>query len=344
MTSKHQSGSCIAVEPQRCAALPSSRVATWGEWRARTVRPGFNLQMAYAGAAALLVSFLGCRLTHIQVKAVGGLALGATLIAVIALPIALYLHEKRKQYLQESLLTVLWGIFWAEILGFPVAIAARLGIARPLQDANLLRWDQAVGIYVPKLVAWAPHHWLGIVSNMSYAWVFPLMQAAIFLPILAGELKYAQRFLLANLVAFVAGLPVFAMFPAIGPWYGFHLPVQPYQTACQALIFLIRQPGPFIYQFPSGAICFPSYHVIWALLGVQALWWMRPVRVLLVILAALILFSTMTVGNHYFVDVLAGIPVAAVAMYAADRLMNWAPIKPGLGDVSSTEKIAGVAR
>ena len=308
------------------------------------MRPGFNLQMAYAAVVTLAISFLGCRLTQVHVKDVGKLALGAMLIAMVALPIVLYLREKKKRYLQESVLTVLWVIFWAQILGFPVAIAARLGMARPLQDSVFIRWDHALGVDLPKLVAWAPNHWLGVASNMSYAWVFPLMQAAIFLSILAGKVKYAQRFLAANLVAFVVGLPLFAMFPAIGPWYGFHLAAQPYQMACQALIFLIRQPGPYVYQFPSGAICFPSYHVIWALLAVQALWWMRTVRVLLAALGALILFSTMTVGNHYFCDVLAGIPVAAIAMYAADRMMNWAPIEPALDNVSSAEKIAGVAR
>jgi membrane-associated phospholipid phosphatase len=200
------------------------------------------------------------------------------------------------------------------VLGFPVTVAARLGMGIGLQDMHFAQWDRLLGVHVPGIVAWTSRHRLESLSNKCYFLLFPLMQISIFLPILAGKVKHAQQFLAANLVAFALGLPVFALLPGIGPWYGYHLAARPDQAACQALIFLVRLPGPYLYQYPAGVICFPSFHVIWAILCVQALWVFRPLRMPVSLLSGLIIFSTLSVGNHYFCDVLAGILLAAVAI------------------------------
>jgi membrane-associated phospholipid phosphatase len=141
-----------------------------------------------------------------------------------------------------------------------------------------------------------------------------------FLPGLTGKVKQAQQFLLGNVVAFAVGLPLFALFPAIGPWYGYNFAATPGQAKCQADMFLLRNPAPYLHH-ASGPICFPSFHVMWAILCVQALWVFRPLRVPAAVLSALIIFSTMSTGWHYFSDVLGGIALAAVAIFAA-RWMN----------------------
>ncbi len=290
------------------------------------IRPGFNLQIAYAGIAVLLIGFVGCLLTSVRVSDVGSLALGLGVIAVVVLPLILNFHEKGKFYARDSLSTIVWAFFFTLMLGFPVTVAARVGASIPLQDLRFEQWDRWIGIHVPDIAAWASNHILGKIANRSYLMLFPFMQIAILLPIFTGRLKYSQRFLVANLVALAIGLPIFACLPGIDPWYADHFQAIPDEAMCKAFILLaIRRPGPYLYQYPAGAVCFPSFHVIWAMLSVQALWGLRLLRIPAVLFATVIVLSTITTGNHYVVDVLAGIVLACGAMFIAYRISRSYP-------------------
>ena len=287
------------------------------------VRPGFHLQMAYASAVIVLVSVLGCPLTGTHVPDVGTMAIGLAAVAVVLVPLLLYLEERglRKKwqlYVRDSLLTILWALFFTLMLGYPVTVAARLGMGIGLQDAHFIQWDGWLGVNVAAISAWASNHRLGILVNRTYNLLFPYMRLAILLPVFAGKIKYAQKFLIANLAAFAIGLPVFVFFPGVGPWFGLHLAARPDQAACQALVLLIRQPGPYLYQYPAGVICFPSFHVIWAMLCAYALWGFRWLRIPALLFSALIVFSTMTIGNHYLCDVLAGMVLGIAAIVIAE--------------------------
>jgi hypothetical protein len=285
------------------------------------VHPGFNLQMAYAGAGLLLIAFVGCPLTSIRIADPGTLALGLGAIAVLALPIVLYLHEKEKYYLRDSLLTVFWAFYFTLMLGFPVTLAARLGMHIPLQDLRFEQWDRWLGIHVSDIHAWALTHWFGVFAEKCYLQLFTFMQIAILLPIFTGRLKAAQSFIVANLVAFVVGLPFFALLPGIDPWYGDHFMAVPDAAMCKSFVLLaIREAGPYIYKYPAGAICFPSFHVIWAILCVYALWGYRYLRLPACLFGTLIVISTVTTGNHYVVDVLGGIAVTVAAIIIASRI------------------------
>jgi hypothetical protein len=277
--------------------------------------------MVYATAVVLIVSILGCRLTSTQVPGAGSTALGLAVTLVALLPVLLYLQEKGKLYLRDSLLALFWALFFTIMLGFPVTVAARLGMGIGLQDLRFAQWDGWLGVHVPDLAAWAEKHWLGILANRSYTLLFPLMQVSIVLPILTGKLKYTQKFLTANLVAFAIGLPVFALLPGIDPWFGDHFTSTPDLAMGKSFVLLaIRRPGPYIYQYPAGVICFPSFHVIWAVLCVYALWGFRLLRIPVSLFAALIVFSTLSTGSHYLCDVLAGFLVVVAAMVIAERL------------------------
>jgi len=285
------------------------------------LHPGFNLQVAYAGLGLLLVVLVGCPLTSIRVADAGTLALALGAILVVTLPVVLFLHEKKVFYLRDSLLTILSAFLFTLMLGFPVTVAARLGMNIPLQDLSFEQWDGWLGIHVPDIQAWASKHWLGRMANDSYMMLFPFMRIAVLLPILTGRLKEAQRFVIANLVAFAIGLPIFALMPGVDPWYADHFMAVPDDAMCKAFVFLaIRHPGPYLYQYPAGAICLPSFHVIWAMLSVYAFWGFRLLRIPAALFGFVVICSTVTTGNHYVVDVIAGMAVAAVAMFAAQRL------------------------
>jgi len=275
----------------------------------------FHIRMAYGSMAVLIISFFGCKLTSIH-TGVGARAVAVAVMFAMGAPLPLYWHEKGRTALRESALVLPWEVLLAATLSFPVLIAARLRM--PLQDAFLGRIDQSLGVSVPGIMGWAGHHWLGTVINRSYPWLLPLLAIAAFAPPLMGKMKHAREFLMGNLVAFAIGVPLFALLPAVGPWSYYHLAPNPAQASCWTQLLSLRQPGPYIFQEQAaGIVCFPSFHVVWAILCAAALWGFRPIRIPVVILSALIILSTLTTGWHYFSDVLGGIVVAAISMAVA---------------------------
>ncbi len=275
----------------------------------------FHVRMAILVGLLLAISIAGCILTSIHAEIGGRIVAILTLFAMIA-PLPIYLHEKGRPAIRESILVIPWELIVAVSLPFPVLIAARCRM--PLQDALFAHMDQALGVNVPAIMAWADHHWLGTVINATYPLILPLIAIAILVPPIAGKVKEAREFLLANLIAFAIGLPLFALFPAVAPWYYYHLVPPNAQAICWDMLRELRLPGPYIFHAQAaGVVCFPSFHVVWAILCAAALWGFRPLRIPVALLSVLIILSTLTTGWHYFADVIAGILIAAVALAIA---------------------------
>jgi len=303
------------VDPVDLSTNPNAAVALPGG-PAEKIEPVFYREMLYGGMTIIFVSIAGCWLTSIQVPNAGPKAVGFVLVGAMILPLLLYLKEKKKDYLLDSILTILWALFLNILIRYPAAVSARLGKGIELQDAHFVHFDRLLGVSIPAIMAWASRHWIGMVAYRSYNLLTPLLVLSILLPIAVGKLKRAQQFVTANLAAFAMGLPLFALLPAVGPWYGYHFSAGPDFAACQAALLLIRQPGPRLFQ-SAGFVCFPSFHTIWAILCAQALWGIRLLRIPVTILSGLIVFSTMSTGWHYSCDVLAGIVIAVVAIAVA---------------------------
>jgi len=282
-------------------------------------RPGFHVQMALGATVLLVVSIVGCRLTAITVPYAGPIVLAVFATVGAVQLIAAFWHSKGKTNLRDAALALPWAfILWA-IIPFPVDIAARLGRHFNLQDFRFAGWDESVGVSVPALMRWSIEHWPGGWVNSTYSMLAPLIAIAVLLPSLTGKVKSARQFLTGNLVAFIVGLPVFALLPAIGPWSGYHLSPSALQVQCQTDLMQLRDAGAYIHH-ANGPICFPSFHVMWAVLCVQALWCYRYFRIPACILSGMIIVSTMTTGWHYFSDVVAGILLAVIAMLASEWL------------------------
>src|SRR5206468_5076868 len=70
----------------------------------------------------------------------------------------------------------------------------------------------------------------------------------------------------------------------------------------------------------AGIVTFPSFHAASAVLYIWAFWpvrWMRPIAVLA---NTAMLASTPIVGGHYFIDLIAGMGVAGIAIVAARKI------------------------
>jgi membrane-associated phospholipid phosphatase len=73
------------------------------------------------------------------------------------------------------------------------------------------------------------------------------------------------------------------------------------------------------------ANCFPSFHAIFAVLGALFITCHplpKPQKIFIWILAVSVCGSTLTVGQHYFIDVPAGIITAIFAFYVSRRLFD----------------------
>ena len=282
----------------------------------------FHLWMAFAVSLLLIISLAGCALTGIKLPELRSWALVCLVLTAMLLPLPAYWYEKGRADLLDPALTLLWSLLIRLIIPLCVRAAARLRM--PLRDSFLGHADEHLGVRVPAIVAWANHHWLGSVLNRSYSWVTFLLPLAVIVPVLAGRLKYAKEFVVANLISFAIGIPLFALLPAVGPWRYYHIPPTPDQTiSCETPLLELRVPGPYILAGQeAGIVCFPSFHVAWAIFIAAALWGFRWLRIPVAVVSLMIILSTMTTGWHYFVDVLGGIALAIVSILWAKRLMQ----------------------
>ena len=193
----------------------------------------------------------------------------------------------------------------------------------PLRDELWRRLDELLGIGIPAIMDFTARHPLvQSVLTYSYYWTLhPLILCAIFLPPILGIRRVAQRFVLANAIGFVLGLPCILLLPAVGPWVGWHFPPNGAQKACEVTIETLRRGSLLHEGLFGGIVCLPSYHVFWAVVSAHALQPFRVLRYPAILVASLITVSTMTTGWHYGIDVIAGILLAAFATFLAHAVL-----------------------
>lgn len=278
--------------------------------------------MAAAMAAFAIITYAGCTLTGIQIHGFfAGIGIFFLLLMML-LPLLLYWYQKQRFGLVDAALLILWA--WLESYLIPdlLRVAARLRM--PLQDQLFGDIDRRLGINIQSIQLWAAHHWLGHLLNLSYAAVNILIPLSVLLPLIFRKPEYVRRLVVANLVCFAIGIPLFALLPAIGPWRYFDsAPTQLQYTFCEAPFLGLRAPGLYVLTTqPAGIICFPSFHVVWAIVCGATLWCFRYFRPIIVLLCAMIVISTMTTGWHYFTDVLGGLVLSVISLLAAHALVR----------------------
>jgi membrane-associated phospholipid phosphatase len=211
------------------------------------------------------------------------------------------------------------------LLGSPLTyIAASADF--PLQDATFAYWDQLLGldwIAYYRFITARP-------TLLHYAYFFYAMITwpAMGVPLVLGFTKNyvpLQNFIMACILTVCFVALVSSLAPAFGTYHQYGLPTN--FSGLHATGYLVQMDRLPLVRDGSlrglnishlgGIITFPSFHAaaaILALWGFWGVWWMRPLSL---IASVGMIMATPLLGGHYFVDVLAGVGSAALAIAAA---------------------------
>jgi PAP2 superfamily len=280
------------------------------------VRWRFHLVMAIACGCLFLLGTTYSLMHHLPLN-IGSDILVIVIATTVIAPLALYYREKNQPGRMDAVLTIPWGIVFGFCIISIVEASARIHF--PLRDMSYGALDALLGVSIPAIREWSLHHAAGRIANASYPLLNWFLLSALLVPGLAGRAVAAKVFLLANLIAFVISIPIITFWPAVGPWYAFHSAASPSQLALQSEILGLHNGTSQALQV-AGVVCFPSFHVIWAILAAWSLSTFRPMRIPAAVLCALIICSTLTTGWHYFCDVWSGCIIAVISLVGACSL------------------------
>lgn len=248
-----------------------------------------------------------------------GVEIVVTFLFTACGPLVLYLRASGRRWLYLSSA----GIFWVSLAPFGawllIALAERLSIATPLMDYRLAMIDGWTGLNIPALRTWAETHRLGIWINSTYPWHDIYTRVAVVLLILYRKPEMVLRMNLAFVISLSLAFPMFLLYPAIGPWFIYHMKPDFNQQFVESGILTFRASGGTGF-LPVGVIACPSFHVIIVLLNAWALWNIKWLRVPAALLSASIVVSTLTTASHYLIDVIMGFAVALVSIALVHRL------------------------
>jgi membrane-associated phospholipid phosphatase len=267
---------------------------------------------------------------------------------VAASSFSLSLHSWTRAVVIASVLTAagLWLLSyrWGSRFGFALLAFAQLGVMSmlaaplsyiaaaanlPLWDASFARMDQLLGLDWHAYFAFAVAR--PALLNFAIFFYAMIMVPWAGVPLalgMTGRFVRLQQFVMATVLTISLSVAISAALPAIGTYHELGLPAD--TGTFRASGYLVQLDIlPFVrdgtlrvldLSHLGGIITFPSVHAaiaalaIWGLWGV---WWLRP---LALILNDGMLLATPLVGGHYFVDVLAGVGLAALSIAAAKAL------------------------
>jgi membrane-associated phospholipid phosphatase len=199
----------------------------------------------------------------------------------------------------------------------------------PLQDHAFDAIDRALGLDWKALLAWmnaSPK--VHAVLSVIYGSLALQMTTVVLCLAFSGRLLWLRVYTLAFFFAAVISIAVSVVLPAAGVWpsYGLTAADSPYVLPVVSTswpVFYGLRDGTFrllVAAGSEGIITFPSLHAALAVIVVAALWPVTILRWVFLALNVVMLIATPIDGSHYFIDVLAGVALAALCLIAANAI------------------------
>jgi len=211
----------------------------------------------------------------------------------------------------------------------------------PMQDANLLAIDRALGLDWAAYVRFVDAHSL-LALWLSYGYTMIGGQLFAIPVVLAAKGKYRRigEFAFAFGMALAVTTIISGLTPAIGVYQQIGLdPGSLKNLNPLAYLEQLRDLPPtregalrhLELLGLAGIVTFPSFHAAAAVLYGWALWpakWLRPI---VVVANGAMLAATPIDGGHYFIDLFAGMAIAVAAIVAARWFGGIAARRPFTG-------------
>jgi membrane-associated phospholipid phosphatase len=253
-----------------------------------------------------------------------------TILSLVLCTASSFYANVRKDPLAASALRCTAQIALFAAVGAPLSyIAASAGL--PLWDNSLVAWDLSLGLdWMAWLAFMNKHptlHWICVAAYSSF-----LFQTAITVLALAvtGHIVRLRLYVLSFILATLIMIAVSAVMPAQGVWGYLKLSpenypaITPVTEDLHLAVFRGLRDGSFRHLVARGAegiITFPSLHTAGGLLFIFAMWPVKYLRWIAMLLNITMIAATPIDGGHYFSDVIAGAVVAALCWAAARRLL-----------------------
>ncbi|MDP4021305.1 phosphatase PAP2 family protein [Methylobacterium sp. NEAU 140] len=212
------------------------------------------------------------------------------------------------------------------------ALAAQGG---PLWDARLYALDRRLGLDWRAYLAFVDAHpRLGFVLTLAYRSLIVQMFLLTVVLGFSGRWRALRAFVTAFGLASLAAAALSALMPAMAMYVHLGLTARDFAHLDPAAAFVhvahlseLRNGTLKAVSLDSieGIVTFPSMHASLGVLFGYYVWTVRLVRIPLLLVNGLLIAATPIDGGHYFVDVLAGIAIAAAAIALAAAIHRRAP-------------------
>jgi membrane-associated phospholipid phosphatase len=224
--------------------------------------------------------------------------------------------------LREITLLLLCSVVINDLLLLLVTTAGRA--PSPLADVRLERIDSSLHLSTAAVVRWITRFpALSGCLTVIYHLLTVVVAFALLAPALSGNFDASRRYVFSVLIAGTITAVLFAACPAAGPWVGHKYRPTAGQSHVEVYLRLVKSARSIPLDFSEGGIVsFPSFHVVLAVLSAVALWDFRTARWIVLAVSTAICISTVTTGWHYFIDVIGGLAVAAIADAIAARALQ----------------------
>jgi hypothetical protein len=199
----------------------------------------------------------------------------------------------------------------------------------PMQDVALNELDRALGLDWMAYFNFVYSHYALLYSSvLAYSMIgWPVFGVPIALGWTRRYLRL-QEFTLAFAIALVVTTIISAFVPAIGTYDLLKFMPDPNVYTPGAYLehlrdFPILRDGSLRhidYDNLAGIVSFPSFHAAAAVLFLWAFWPVRWIGPIALVANCAMLLATPIGGGHYFVDIFAGIAIAAISIMTVTRI------------------------
>ncbi len=220
------------------------------------------------------------------------------------------------------------------VFGYNEVIAALRFTGRVDATLNWLDARMMGGITVPAIAHWGVAHlpsWNFTLMEVIYFGMFPQVGACIAILALRCDRGRALDFVGAILTAYFAALACFWLLPATGPYFvcpdhsaafPANSSVLSSQTFFTSTLLSLRGGSTLRVIGLDYYVAFPCMHIVQPLI---VLWFLRPWRRMVAMLAVYdiaLIAAILLLEQHYVVDILGGIAVAALVIAACRHFLG----------------------